>query len=191
MCVNCASTDLRGAWVGNHPGLPGTQRIQDLLVVWVFHPRSHALRGNALCDAPRPRHPLVRPQSGPARHSHAERGNENHKLQRRRKTRDDRGRISCLFRISDFGFRAFPRLVRARSQATHRDGPAENAPLDEQARPGVAEKSDYNAREPGIRFGSNTIPCPNFGFIPDDIQDRVTTFWARYIAWKTIGRFRT
>ena len=23
MCVNCASTDLWGAWVGNHPGLPG------------------------------------------------------------------------------------------------------------------------------------------------------------------------
>jgi len=23
VCVNCASTDLWGAWVGDHPGLPG------------------------------------------------------------------------------------------------------------------------------------------------------------------------
>ena len=23
VCVNCASTDLWGAWVVNHPGLPG------------------------------------------------------------------------------------------------------------------------------------------------------------------------
>jgi len=25
VCVNCASTDLWGAWVGDHPGLPGDQ----------------------------------------------------------------------------------------------------------------------------------------------------------------------
>ena len=29
MCVNCASTDLWGAWVGDHPGLPGGYYLAD------------------------------------------------------------------------------------------------------------------------------------------------------------------
>ena len=31
VCVNCASTDLWGAWVGNHPGLPGGIRRSSFL----------------------------------------------------------------------------------------------------------------------------------------------------------------
>jgi hypothetical protein len=33
VCVNCASTDLWGAWVGDHPGLPGGNPLSLPIVV--------------------------------------------------------------------------------------------------------------------------------------------------------------
>jgi hypothetical protein len=49
VCVNCASTDLWGAWVGDHPGLPGNPwRVYEVNHANLISESLRSLKGIAL-----------------------------------------------------------------------------------------------------------------------------------------------
>jgi hypothetical protein len=61
--VNCASTDLWGAWVGNHPGLPGVLFSKNRTDTAFSH-RAAAVSQRSACETdPGSRHPDRHPGS--------------------------------------------------------------------------------------------------------------------------------